>query len=92
MNMRSENLSERFWLKQYPEGVPAEIDVTQYRSLTHLLEEAFSKYRDRQAYVCMDVFMTFGQLDERSRVMGAWLQSKGLKPGARIAIMMPNVL
>ncbi|MBX7229117.1 MAG: long-chain-fatty-acid--CoA ligase [Burkholderiaceae bacterium] len=90
--MRSENLSERFWLKQYPEGVPAEIDVTQYRSLTHLLEEAFSKYRDRQAYVCMDVFMTFGQLDERSRVMGAWLQSKGLKPGARIAIMMPNVL
>jgi len=92
MNMRSENLNERFWLKQYPEGVPAEIDVTQYRSLTHLLEEAFSKYRDRQAYVCMDVFMTFGQLDERSRVMGAWLQSKGLKPGARIAIMMPNVL
>lgn len=92
MHARSENLSERFWLQQYPEGVPAEIDVTQYTSLTSLLEQSFSKYRDRKAYICMDVAMTFGQLDERSKQMGAWLQSKGFKPGTRIAIMMPNVL
>jgi long-chain acyl-CoA synthetase len=83
---------EKIWLKSYPEGVPAEIDATQYRSVTHLLEEAFRKYADRNAYVCMDKFMTYGELDQLSQKMGAWLQSKGLQPGARIAIMLPNVL
>ena len=83
---------EKIWLKSYPEGVPAEIDATQYRSVTHLLEEAFRKYADRNAYVCMDKFMTYGELDQLSQKMGAWLQSKGLQPGARVAIMLPNVL
>jgi long-chain acyl-CoA synthetase len=83
---------EKIWLKSYPEGVPAEIDSTQYRSVTHLLEESFRKYADRNAYVCMDKFLTYGELDQLSQKMGAWLQSKGLQPGARIAIMLPNVL
>jgi long-chain acyl-CoA synthetase len=83
---------EKIWLKSYPEGVPAEIDATQYRSVTHLLEESFRKYADRNAYVCMDKFMTYGELDQLSQKMGAWLQSKGLQPGARVAIMLPNVL
>jgi long-chain acyl-CoA synthetase len=83
---------DKFWLKSYEEGVPAEIDPTQYRSLTHLLEEAFHKYADRNAYVCMDKFMTFAELDRLSRQMAAWLQGRGLKPGARVAIMLPNVL
>jgi len=83
---------EKIWLKSYPEGVPAEIDNTQYRSVTHLLEESFRKYADRNAFVCMDKFMTYGELDQLSQKMGAWLQSKGLQPGARVAIMMPNVL
>ncbi|MDQ1817855.1 long-chain fatty acid--CoA ligase [Massilia sp. CCM 9210] len=83
---------DKFWLKSYQEGVPAEIDYTQYRSLTHLLEEAFRKYADRKAYVCMDKSITYGELDRMSVQMGAWLQSRGLKPGARVAIMMPNVL
>ncbi|RFP11172.1 MULTISPECIES: long-chain fatty acid--CoA ligase [unclassified Duganella] len=83
---------EKIWLKSYPEGVPAEIDSTQYRSVTHLLEESFRKYADRNAYVCMDKFLTYGELDKLSLQMGAWLQSKGLKPGARVAIMLPNVL
>ncbi|WP_296001555.1 long-chain-fatty-acid--CoA ligase [Rugamonas sp.] len=83
---------DKVWLKSYPEGVPAEIDSTQYRSITHLFEEAFRKFADRNAYVCMDKFLTFGELDRMSQNMGAWLQSKGLKPGARIAIMLPNVL
>ena len=83
---------EKIWLKSYPEGVPAEIDSTQYRSVTHLLEESFRKYADRNAYVCMDKFLTYGELDKLSLRMGAWLQSKGLKPGARVAIMLPNVL
>ena len=72
--------------------MPAEIDWTQYRSLTHLLEEAFRKYADRKAYVCMDKAMTFGELDRLSQNMGAWLQGLGLQPGARVAIMLPNVL
>ncbi|MCG2586874.1 long-chain-fatty-acid--CoA ligase [Massilia sp. TS11] len=83
---------DRFWLKSYQEGVPSDIDPTQYRSLTHLLEEAFKKYAERNAYVCMDKFLTYGELDKLSARMAAWFQAKGLKQGARIAIMMPNVL
>src|SRR5471032_936508 len=83
---------EKIWKKSYHEGVPAEIDSTQYRSVTHLLEESFRKFSDRNAYVCMDKFLTYGELDKLSLQMGAWLQSKGLKPGARVAIMLPNVL
>ena len=83
---------DKFWLKSYPKGVPAEIDYTQYRSLVHLLEEAFRKYAARNAYVCMDKFITFAEVDEMSKKLGAWLQSKGLKKGARVAVMLPNVL
>jgi long-chain acyl-CoA synthetase len=83
---------DKFWLKSYEEGVPADIDWTQYRSLTHLLEEAFHKYADRKAYACMGKSMTFAELDRMSAQMAAWLQQRGLKPGARVAIMLPNVL
>jgi long-chain acyl-CoA synthetase len=83
---------EKFWLKSYPKGVPAEIDYTQYRSLVHLMEESFRKYASRNAYVCMDKFLTYAQVDEYSKKLAAWLQGRGLKKGARVAIMMPNVL
>ncbi|MBE3027787.1 long-chain fatty acid--CoA ligase [Janthinobacterium sp. BJB1] len=83
---------EKIWLKSYPPGVPADIDPDQYRSLVHLLEEAFQKYADRNAYVCMDKFLTYAELDTYSRQLGAFLQSRGLKKGARVALMMPNVL
>ncbi|NVE00809.1 long-chain-fatty-acid--CoA ligase [Massilia sp. BJB1822] len=83
---------EKIWLKSYPEGVPAEIDATLYRSVTHLMEESFRKYADRNAYVCMDKFLTYAEVDQMSQKVGAWLQSKGLKKGARVAIMLPNVL
>ena len=45
---------EKPWLKHYPQGVPSEIDPHEYRSLVHLLEEAFQKYAARRAFVCMD--------------------------------------
>ncbi|SDG13636.1 MULTISPECIES: long-chain fatty acid--CoA ligase [unclassified Duganella] len=83
---------EKIWLKSYPEGVPAEIDSTQFRSVTHLMEESFRKYADRNAFVCMDKFLTYGELDQLSQKIGAWLQGKGLQAGARVAIMLPNVL
>ncbi|MGI4849365.1 MAG: long-chain-fatty-acid--CoA ligase [Janthinobacterium lividum] len=83
---------EKVWLKSYPEGVPEEIDTTLYRSLAHLLEEAFEKFATRDAYVCMDKRLTYGDVDVLSTRLGAWLQGRGLKQGARVALMMPNVL
>ena len=83
---------DKFWIKSYPPGVPAEIDYTRYRSLVHLMDEAFTKYAQRNAYVCMDKFMTYAELDSMSKKLGAWLQAQGLAPGARVALMMPNVL
>jgi long-chain acyl-CoA synthetase len=83
---------ERIWLKQYPAGVPADIDVTQYSSLVELLEESFAKFADRRAFICMDKSISYGDLDEMSIALAAYLQSKGLQKGARVALMMPNVL
>jgi len=83
---------ERIWLKQYPAGVPADIDVTQYASLVELLEESFAKFNDRKAFICMDKSISYRDLDEMSLALAAYLQSKGLQRGARVALMMPNVL
>ena len=82
---------EKTWLKQYPEGVPAEIDIAQYASLVALLEESFRKYRDLPAYRFMGKVVTFAQVDDASRALAAYLQSLGLEKGDRVAIMMPNV-
>ena len=83
---------DKFWLKSYPAGVPGEIDITQYQSLVHVLEESFDRYARRDAYVCMDKRLTFSEVDKLSLRFGAYLQSLDLEPGARIALMMPNVL
>ena len=83
---------ERIWLKQYPAGVPADIDVNQYSSLVELLEESFKKFADRKAFICMDKSISYRDLDEMSAALGAYLQSKGMQKGARVALMMPNVL
>ena len=83
---------DKIWLKSYPPGVPAEIDPTRYSSVAELLEEAFRDHRAKPAFVCMGKEISYGELDELSRKLAAWFQSKGLARGARIAIMMPNVL
>ncbi len=83
---------DRFWLKNYPKGVPADVDVGQYESLVQLLDEAFKKYGSLPAYSCMGATMTYKQLDENSAAIAAWLQAKGLGKGKRVAIMMPNIL
>jgi long-chain acyl-CoA synthetase len=82
---------ERIWLKHYPAGVPADIDATQYSSLVELLEESFAKFRERKAFICMDKSISYRDLDEMSLALAAYLQSKGLQKGARVALMMPNV-
>jgi len=83
---------ERPWLKNYPPGVPAEIDPSKYPSLAALFEETFLAHRDKDAFVCMGKTLTYADLDQSSRAFAAWLQSKGLARGARVAIMLPNVL
>jgi len=83
---------DKFWLKSYPAGMPAEVDYTQYRSLVQLLDESFKKFATRDAFACMDKRITYAELDQMSLQVGAWLQSKGLKKGTRVALMMPNVL
>ncbi|WP_323121569.1 long-chain fatty acid--CoA ligase [Burkholderia alba] len=83
---------DKIWLKSYPPGVPAEIDACKYQSVSDLLEESFRNYRDRTAFICMGKSISYGELDALSRRLGGWLQSRGLARGARVAIMMPNVL
>ena len=82
---------EKTWLKQYPAGVPANIDVDQYPSLVALLEESFKKYAGRMAYKFMGKAISFAQVDDASRALAAYLQALGLEKGDRVAIMMPNV-
>jgi long-chain acyl-CoA synthetase len=83
---------EHIWLRHYPPGIPPEIDISEYPSLVALLDESFAKHRAGTAFVCMDKALTYDELDDMSRALGAWLQGKGLQKGARVAIMMPNVL
>ena len=82
---------DRFWLKNYPAGVPHDIDTEQYKSLTDLMERAFREHGDNPFSVCMNRWMSYKQLDELSTALGAWLQNKGLEPGSRVAIMLPNL-
>ena len=83
---------DRIWLKSYPPGVPTQIDTRQYGSLVELFERSIRDFAPRPAFTCMGKTITFGELDVMARHFGAWLQSKGLPKGARVAIMMPNCL
>ena len=83
---------EKIWLKSYPKGVPAEIDPNRYKSVGEVFDESVKKYADLPAYQNMGRTITFGDLEKYARDFGAWLQTKGLAKGARVALMMPNVL
>jgi long-chain acyl-CoA synthetase len=83
---------QRPWLKNYPKGVPANIDPDQYTCLIDLFEETFEKYRKQVAFSCMGKDLTFDQLDKQSKQFGAYLLSRGLERGDKIALMMPNLL
>ncbi|HSH08085.1 MAG TPA: long-chain-fatty-acid--CoA ligase [Burkholderiales bacterium] len=83
---------DRIWLKSYPSGVPAEIDINQYASLVALFDESVRKFGDRPAFHSMGKTITFAELERASRTFGAFLQARGFKKGMRVAIMMPNCL
>ncbi len=81
----------RHWLKSYPQGVAHDIDTEKFQSLNQLLEDSFKKNAAKPFSVCMDRWMSYGQLDELSSSLGAWLKGLGLEPGSRVAIMLPNI-
>jgi long-chain acyl-CoA synthetase len=83
---------EKPWLQHYPAGVPANIDPDQYPRVIDMVEESFKKFADQPAFVFMDKVLTFRELDEKSAAFGAYLRSRGLEPGDRVALMMPNLL
>ncbi len=85
-------MDERPWLKNYPVGIPANIDATQYETLVDFLKECFAKYSSNYAFECMGVRLTYKDTDQLSTQFAAYLHSRGLNPGDRIAIMMPNCL
>ncbi len=89
--MQAIDTQERIWLKSYPEGVPHDVAPEQYNSLAQLLEESFKRNAKNPFAVCMDQWMSYSQLDDLSSALGAWLQSRGLEPGSRVAIMLPNI-
>ncbi|HEY2561545.1 MAG TPA: AMP-binding protein, partial [Caldimonas sp.] len=82
---------DKIWLKQYPAGIPAEIDVNQYASLVALVDESFRRFGDRTAYKFMGRSISFREVDQASAAFAGWLQSQGLAKGDRVALMMPNV-
>jgi len=83
---------DKFWLASYPAGVPAEIDIDEYASLRDVIEESFANFPTRPAFTSMGRSLTFRDLDALSAGFGAWLQAQGLERGARVAVMMPNIL
>ena len=85
-------MTDRIWLKSYPEGVPADIDPSQYSSMVQMFEESFGKFADRTAYSFLGKEMSYRQVDSLSQAFGAYLQGLGLVKGDRVAVMMPNVL
>jgi len=85
-------MSDRIWVKNYPPGIPANIDENAYSNLLEMIEETLVKYKGLPAFANMGKSLTFGQIDTMSRNFGAYLHSRGLEPGDRIALMMPNCL
>ena len=84
---------ERPWFKSYPQGVPQQVDLEQYRSIVSVFDEAVSKYRDRPAFRNFGKTLTYGEIDKLSRQFAAYLLGElKLKKGDRVAIMMPNCL
>jgi long-chain acyl-CoA synthetase len=83
---------ERVWLKRYPPGVPADIRYDEYPSVAALFDASAKEHAARPAYRCMGRTITFAELDKLARDFAAWLQSRGVKKGDRVAVMLPNVL
>ncbi|TJW40207.1 MAG: long-chain fatty acid--CoA ligase, partial [Mesorhizobium sp.] len=85
-------LPEKPWLKSYPKVVPAEIGALPFGSIGDLLADVCKRYASRPAFTCMGKTISYAEVERQSAAFGAYLQSTGLPKGARVALMMPNVL
>ena len=83
---------EKLWLKSYPSQIAHEIPELAYSSVAGLLEDACKNYANQPAFTCMGKSINYSEIDEKSKIIAGWLQSKGLQKGDRVAIMMPNIL
>ncbi|MFT3906837.1 MAG: AMP-binding protein [Steroidobacteraceae bacterium] len=84
---------DRFWLKSYPPGMPADIDPGEISSLKELIESSLKQFADRTAFIHMGKQISYRELDQLSAQFAGWLQGRaGLKKGDRVAIMLPNLL
>ncbi len=84
---------DKIWLRNYPKGMPAEIDPDQFRSIPDLLDKLFAKFTDRPAYHNLGRTISYGELDKLSRDFATFLQGlPGMTRGERVAIMSPNLL
>ncbi|CAG4909929.1 AMP-binding protein [Paraburkholderia gardini] len=82
--------TDGIWFDSWPSGVPHEIDVNQYASLVQFFDECVAQFRERVAYVSVGEEMTYGELARKATAFAAYLQGIGVKPGDRVAIMLPN--
>jgi long-chain acyl-CoA synthetase len=82
----------RPWLAHYPDAVPADIDIARLPTLNTLLEKSFRDFADRPAFISFGKTLTFGEIEAKAKAVAGWLQAQGLQKGARVAIMMPNVM
>ena len=82
--------TDGIWYASYPADVPHEIDVRQYESIVQFFDECTTQFRERVAYVSVGANLTYGELARKATAFAAWLQDIGVKPGERVAIMLPN--
>jgi long-chain acyl-CoA synthetase len=82
----------RPWLSHYPDAVPSEIDVARLPTLNGFLEQAFRAHAERPAFISFGKSLTYREIEAKAKAVGGWLQAQGLQKGARVAIMMPNVM
>jgi long-chain acyl-CoA synthetase len=81
----------RPWVAEYPPGVPADVQIDERMTLVDVLDAAFREYAARDACACMGERLKFADVDRLSQDLAAWLQHRNLEPGARVALMMPNL-
>ncbi len=84
---------DKIWLKSYPPGIPAEVDLQEFQSIGDLFERSVDRFRDKVAFENLGRQLTYGELDRLSARFAAYLRGAlGLPKGARVALMMPNML
>jgi len=82
--------TDGIWYASYPPGVPREIDVARYESIGQFFDECIARFSERVAYVSVGANLTYRELGRKANAFAAYLQSIGVEPGERVAIMLPN--